>query len=183
MEILRFDFDINCLIDIDIDIDIDRYCPSRRYWGSWVARLKLLSERAHLQKSNIIVIMIIIYDLWFMIITTIIAITSTSITRIGAVLWYCAITTWQPLIKSPPNNLSIFIPNKQIISNTSSPPSPPHYPHQLIMVLTSSACFWFSTSSSLILWSFKLLRPKIYQSKSCFLTRCPSLQLWSKKGL
>ena len=151
-----------------------------------------------------IMIMMMIYDIW--IIITITTITSISITRIGAVLWYCAITTWQPLIKSPPNNLSIFIPNKQIISNTSSPPSPPHYPHQLIMVLTSSACFWFSTSSSLILWSFKLLRPKIcqsksyfwirctslrfkllrpkiYQSKSCFLTRCPSLQLWSKKGL
>ena len=38
------------------------------------------------------------------------------------------------------------------------------------MVLTSSACFWFSTSSSLILWSFKLLRPKIFQSWPCFLT-------------
>ena len=76
----------------------------------------------------------------------------------------------QQVSKFPPNNLSIFIPNKEIISNTSSLPSPPHYPHQLIMVLTSSACFWFSTSSSLILWSFKLLRPKICQSWPCFLT-------------
>ena len=37
-------FDINWLTDIDVDW----YCPSRRYWGSWVARLELLSERAHL---------------------------------------------------------------------------------------------------------------------------------------
>ena len=114
-----------------------------------------------------------ICDLWFMIIiTTIITITSISITRSGAVLWYCAIATWQPLIEFPQNNLSVLIPNKDITSNTSSPhPYPhPHYHHQLIMVLTSSACFWFSTSSSLILWSFKLLRPKICQSWPCFLT-------------
>ena len=76
MEILIFDFDINwlililMLIFILILILIDWYwfwyCPSRRYRGSWVARLELLSESAHLQKSNIIVIMIMICDLWYM---------------------------------------------------------------------------------------------------------------------